>query len=93
MAAVAAAADALLPVGASLPRGDDVDDLTQAHAWAAVAGESWNVRMGPNYKTNKKKAASAANLCELMGVVRMPTAWVCGKEGGPIAMKCVRRMA
>ena len=38
------------------------------HVWNELSGETWNVRIGPNYAKNKKKAPSLASLCHLQGV-------------------------
>jgi hypothetical protein len=44
------------------------DSMVGHHTWCEVAGDTWNVRVGPNYAKNKKKAPSKPNLCRTLGV-------------------------
>jgi hypothetical protein len=43
-------------------------DVMGNHVWNDVGGETWNVRIGPNYTKNKKKSPSRRSLCDLRGL-------------------------
>jgi len=55
-----------IPIGSTLTRVAP-DQLSQ-NTWCRLAGSSFRVRCGPNYKKNKMKAPSEAAFCKAVGL-------------------------